>query len=113
MADSTLDYTGEEPPQTGKGKGVGSLGPSDSSDSGSDVVGAPGMRDDIDAGTASCRSTATTSRSPTRACSMTKIRLRRNARATARGTTAQTWQAPVGREVQASLSSVPVASASR
>lgn len=50
MADSTLDYTGEEPPQTGKGHGVGSLGPSDSSDSGSDIVGAPGLRDDIDAG---------------------------------------------------------------
>lgn len=50
MADSTLDYTGEEPPKAGKGHGVGSLGPSDSSDSGSDIVGAPGMRDDVDAG---------------------------------------------------------------
>ena len=43
MADSTLDYTGEEPAKTGKGHGVGSLGPSDSSDSGSDIVGAPGL----------------------------------------------------------------------
>ena len=39
MADSTLDYTGEEPAKTGKGHGVGSLGPSDSSDSGSDIGG--------------------------------------------------------------------------
>lgn len=50
MADSTLDYTGEEPPETGKGHGVGSLGPSDSSDSGSDIAGAPGLRDDLDTG---------------------------------------------------------------
>lgn len=47
MADSTLDYTGEEPPKR-KGHGVGALGPSDSSDSGSDIVGGPGMRDDLD-----------------------------------------------------------------
>lgn len=47
MADSTLDYTGEEPAGKRKGKGVGALGPSDSSDSGSDVVGGPGMRDDL------------------------------------------------------------------
>ncbi|HEY0878161.1 MAG TPA: hypothetical protein VGE10_06885 [Zeimonas sp.] len=50
MADSTLDYTGEEPGKTGKGHGVGSLGPSDTSDSGSDIVGAPGLRDDLDPG---------------------------------------------------------------
>lgn len=50
MADSTLDYTGEEPAGTGKGHGVGSLGPSDTSDSGSDIVGAPGLRDDLDPG---------------------------------------------------------------
>lgn len=50
MADSTLDYTGEEPASTGKGHGVGSLGPSDTSDSGSDIVGAPGLRDDLDPG---------------------------------------------------------------
>lgn len=50
MADSTLDYTGEEPAKTRKGHGVGSLGPSDSSDSGSDIVGGPGMRDDLDTG---------------------------------------------------------------
>ncbi|MDT3678021.1 MAG: hypothetical protein ROZ64_04190 [Burkholderiaceae bacterium] len=45
MADSTLDYTGEEPGKTGKGHGVGSLGPSDTSDSGSDIAGAPGLSD--------------------------------------------------------------------
>lgn len=50
MADSTLDYTGEEPAKTGKGHGVGSLGPSDSSDSGSDIVGAPGLDDAPDMG---------------------------------------------------------------
>lgn len=52
MADSTLDYTGEEPARTRKGHGVGSLGPSDTSDSGSDIVGAPGLRDDVDGGVA-------------------------------------------------------------
>jgi len=50
MADSTLDYTGEEPAKTGKGHGVGALGPSDSSDSGSDIVGAPGLDDAPDVG---------------------------------------------------------------
>ncbi len=43
MADSTLDMTGEETPITTLGHGTGALGPSDSSDSGSDVVGGPGM----------------------------------------------------------------------
>ena len=43
MADSTLDLTGDESPVTGLGHGTGALGPSDSSDSGSDVVGGPGM----------------------------------------------------------------------
>lgn len=52
MADSTFDYTGEEPGKTRKGHGVGALGPSDTSDSGSDIVGGPGMADDIDPGIA-------------------------------------------------------------
>ncbi len=43
MADSTLDLTGEETPRTTTGHGTGALGPSDTSDSGSDVVGGPGM----------------------------------------------------------------------
>src|ERR1700712_1927901 len=43
MASSTLDITGEEPPVTTLGHGTGALGPSDSSDSGSDVMGGPGM----------------------------------------------------------------------
>jgi hypothetical protein len=50
MADSTLDITGEEPPRTGKGHGTGALGPSDSSDSGSDVVGGPGLGEDVGLG---------------------------------------------------------------
>ena len=40
---STLDLTGEEEPVTGTGHGTRALGPSDSSDTGSDVVGGPGM----------------------------------------------------------------------
>ncbi len=44
MADSTLDITGETPPNTGRGHGTGALGPSDSSDSGSDIVGGHGLR---------------------------------------------------------------------
>ena len=40
---STLDQTGEETPVTTLGHGTGALGPSDSSDTGSDVVGGPGM----------------------------------------------------------------------
>lgn len=43
MADSTLDMTGEETPVTDLGHGTRSLGPSDSSDTGSDVTGGPGM----------------------------------------------------------------------
>ena len=43
MTASTLDLTGEEAPVTGRGHGTGALGPSDSSDTGSDVVGGPGM----------------------------------------------------------------------
>lgn len=43
MARSTLNTTGEGKPVTQKGHGTGSLGPSDSTDSGSDVVGGPGL----------------------------------------------------------------------
>jgi hypothetical protein len=43
MSASTLDLTGEEAPVIGRGHGTGALGPSDSSDTGSDVVGGPGM----------------------------------------------------------------------
>jgi len=43
MADSTLDMTGEEAAVTTLGHGTNALGPSDSSDTGSDVVGGPGM----------------------------------------------------------------------
>jgi hypothetical protein len=47
MARSTLNTTGESRPSTRKGHGTRALGPSDSSDSGSDVVGGPGLnRDD-------------------------------------------------------------------
>lgn len=37
MAHSTLDPSADRVPDTGKGRDVGSLGPSDSSDSGSDM----------------------------------------------------------------------------
>jgi hypothetical protein len=43
MARSTLNSTGEGKSVTRKGHGTGALGPSDSSDSGSDVVGGPGL----------------------------------------------------------------------
>ena len=43
MADSTLLRTGETPPGTQKGHGTSSLGPSDSSDTGSDIRGGPGL----------------------------------------------------------------------
>jgi hypothetical protein len=43
MADSTLLRTGETPPGTLKGHGTSALGPSDSSDSGSDIRGGPGL----------------------------------------------------------------------
>lgn len=56
MADSTLDPTREKPPQTTKGHGTASLGPSGTSDSGSDLQG-PGLADDpglhFDTGTTS------------------------------------------------------------
>ena len=50
MARSTLDRTGEQTPQTGKGHGTGALGPSNSSDSGSVIVGGPGLRPESEAG---------------------------------------------------------------
>src|SRR4051812_1444139 len=40
---STLGRTGERPPVTQKGHGTEALGPSDTSDSGSDIIGAPGL----------------------------------------------------------------------
>jgi hypothetical protein len=43
MASSTLNTTGEGDQVTQKGHGTGALGPSDSTDSGSDVVGGPGL----------------------------------------------------------------------
>jgi len=43
MANSPLARTGETPPIVGKGHGVGSLGPSDTTDSGSDIIGGPGV----------------------------------------------------------------------
>jgi hypothetical protein len=47
MARSTLNTTGESRPGVRKGHGTGALGPSDSTDSGSDIVGGPGLnRDD-------------------------------------------------------------------
>lgn len=46
MARSTLNTTGEGKGVTQKGHGTGALGPSDSSDTGSDVVGGPGLNRD-------------------------------------------------------------------
>jgi hypothetical protein len=43
MARSTLNTTGESRTATRKGHGTRALGPSDSSDSGSDVTGGPGL----------------------------------------------------------------------
>ena len=46
MAHSTLNETGESKPDVGKGHGTRALGPSDSSDSGSDIVGNRGLNHD-------------------------------------------------------------------
>ena len=47
MGRSTLNTTGESNPVVRKGHGTRALGPSDSTDSGSDIVGGPGLnRDD-------------------------------------------------------------------
>jgi hypothetical protein len=43
MGRSTLNTTGEGKPVTRKGHGTEALGPSDSSDSGSDITGGPGL----------------------------------------------------------------------
>jgi hypothetical protein len=43
MASSTLNTTGEGDQVTEKGHGTGALGPSDSTDTGSDVAGGPGL----------------------------------------------------------------------
>jgi hypothetical protein len=43
MPQSTLNQTGESPPGVRKGHGTGALGPSDSSDTGSDIVGNSGL----------------------------------------------------------------------
>ena len=44
MADSSLMRTGETPPQVRKGHGTADLGPTDSTDSGSDVRGGSGFQ---------------------------------------------------------------------
>jgi hypothetical protein len=46
MARSTLNETGESKPSVTKGHGTGALGPSDSSDSGSDIAGNRGLNHD-------------------------------------------------------------------
>jgi hypothetical protein len=46
MSKSNLERTGEQPPTTGKGHGTAALGPSDSSDTGSDITGGPGVTAD-------------------------------------------------------------------
>ena len=43
MAESTLQHDTDTPPTVRKGHGTASLGPSDSSDSGSDIQGGPGL----------------------------------------------------------------------
>jgi hypothetical protein len=46
MAESSLLHMQDTPAQTGKGHGTDALGPSDSSDSGSDMRGGPGLNHD-------------------------------------------------------------------
>ena len=46
MARSTLNETGESKPEVTKGHGTAALGPSDSSDSGSDITGNRGLNHD-------------------------------------------------------------------
>jgi hypothetical protein len=50
MADSILLRTGEQAPELAKGHGTGALGPSDSSDSGSDIQGGPGIVEEAELG---------------------------------------------------------------
>ena len=58
MATSNIVHTGEEQPVVDKGHGTEALGPSDTSDSGSDIMGGPGLSGDdmainLDTGTTS------------------------------------------------------------
>ena len=47
MADSSIEHDQAVPPTVTKGHGTAALGPSDTSDSGSDIQGGPGLnRDD-------------------------------------------------------------------
>jgi len=46
MVESSLLHAQNTPPSTMKGRNTGALGPSDSSDSGSDVTGGPGLNHD-------------------------------------------------------------------
>ena len=46
MATSSLVHTQETPPTVAKGHGTAALGPSDSTDSGSDIQGGPGLNHD-------------------------------------------------------------------
>jgi hypothetical protein len=46
MAESSLLHPQHTPPSTAKGRTTGALGPSDSSDSGSDLAGGPGLNHD-------------------------------------------------------------------
>jgi hypothetical protein len=50
MATSSIYHSPATPPDNKKGHGTAALGPSDSSDSGSDVVGGPGLGHDGDGG---------------------------------------------------------------
>ena len=50
MATSNLLRTGEKGPVTTKGHGTGALGPSDTSDGGSDIRGGPGVVEDSELG---------------------------------------------------------------
>ena len=50
MTSSTLNRTGEQKPETDKGHGTAALGPSNSSDSGSDIQGGSGLRPESETG---------------------------------------------------------------
>ena len=49
MARSVLERTGEQPPRVNRGHTTRDLGPGDRSDTGSDIVGGPGLEKDGDA----------------------------------------------------------------
>lgn len=57
----TLNRTGEQKPEVDKGHGTGALGPSDTSDSGSDVRGGPGINEELRKGGAPGLSRGSTS----------------------------------------------------